>query len=207
MDDLPPPDSIDVNGELLVSAYCQGLFPMADDASGDIHWFRPDPRGIIPLEEFRVSRSLARRVRSGRFEISVDRCFERVIRECTRARSDDNGSWMTEQLLQAYCELHAHGLAHSLEAWRSGQLVGGVYGVHLGSAFFGESMFSRPDIGGTDASKVCLVHLVERLIFSGFTLLDTQYLNDHLLQFGCREVSAGVYHELLRAALNHPVKF
>lgn len=114
---------------------------------------------------------------------------------------------MTESLLQAYCQLHAHSLAHSVEAWREGQLVGGVYGVHLGSAFFGESMFSRPDIGGTDASKVCLVHLVERLIFKGFTLLDTQYLNDHLIQFGCREVTAGVYDELLRPALNHPVTF
>ena len=207
MDHLPPSETSEIDGELLVAAYCQGLFPMAADSSDAIHWFRPDPRGIIPLDEFRVSKSLARRVRSGRFEITVDRCFEQVMRECARARSEENGSWMTEPLLQAYCQLHAHGLAHSMEAWREGCLVGGIYGVHLGSAFFGESMFSRPDLGGTDASKVCLVHLVERLVFNGFTLLDTQYVNDHLLQFGCREVPEGVYDGLLRAALDRPVEF
>ena len=207
MDEIPRPDSPQVNGRLLIAAYCQGLFPMADDESGEIHWFQPDPRGVIPLDEFRVSGSLARRVRSGRFEITADRCFEQVMRECSRARSDENRSWMTDELMEAYCELHGLGAAHSIEAWREGRLVGGLYGVHLGTAFFGESMFSRPRIGGTDASKVCLVHLVERLRIGGFTLLDTQYLNEHLRQFGCREVSHEVYLGLLEQALTEVVAF
>jgi leucyl/phenylalanyl-tRNA--protein transferase len=179
---------------------------MADD-SGEVHWFQPDPRGIIPLDRFRVPASLSRRVRSGRFKITVDTCFEEVMRECSLARSEDNGSWMTEQLLGAYCDLHDRGAAHSLEAWRDGRLVGGVYGVHLGGAFFGESMFSRPKIGGTDASKVCLVHLVERLQARGFSLLDTQYVNEHLRQFGCVEIPGESYAELLRIALGESIEF
>ncbi|MEE2681356.1 MAG: leucyl/phenylalanyl-tRNA--protein transferase [Planctomycetota bacterium] len=207
MDDLPPPDSPEITADLLVEAYRCGVFPMADDASGEVFWFQPDPRGIIPLEGFTVARSLARRVRSGRFRITVDQCFEEVMRECSVPRSAENGSWMTEELLGAYCELHARGAAHSIEAWRDGRLVGGVYGVHLGAAFFGESMFSRPELGGTDASKVCLVHLVERLRARGFTLLDTQYVNDHLRQFGCREVTGRAYAGLLRAALGVATEF
>ena len=206
MDDLPPPDSPRITSDLLVSAYSQGIFPMADD-SGEVHWFQPDPRGIIPLDRFRVPASLSRRVRSGRFKITVDTCFEEVMRECSLARSEDNGSWMTEQLLGAYCDLHDRGAAHSLEAWRDGRLVGGVYGVHLGGAFFGESMFSRPKIGGTDASKVCLVHLVERLQARGFSLLDTQYVNEHLRQFGCVEIPGESYAELLRIALGESIEF
>ena len=206
MDDLPPPDSPRITSDLLVSAYSQGIFPMADD-SGEVHWFQPDPRGIIPLDRFRVPASLSRRVRSGRFKITVDTCFEEVMRECSLARSEDNGSWMTEQLLGAYCDLHDRGAAHSLEAWRDGRLVGGVYGVHLGGAFFGESMFSRPKIGGTDASKVCLVHLVERLQARGFSLLDTQYVNEHLRQFGCVEIPGDSYAELLRIALGESIEF
>lgn len=207
MDDLPPPDSPRITSDLLVSAYSQGIFPMADDESGEVHWFQPDPRGIIPLDRFRVPASLSRRVRSGRFKITIDTCFEEVMRECSLARSEENGSWMTEQLLGAYCDLHDRGAAHSLEAWRDGRLVGGVYGVHLGGAFFGESMFSRPKIGGTDASKVCLVHLVERLQARGFSLLDTQYVNEHLRQFGCVEIPGESYAELLRIALGESIEF
>ena len=207
MDDVPPPDSPEITADLLVTAYRRGFFPMADDQSGEVYWFQPDPRGIIPLDEFRVPASLRRRVRSGRFKITLNTCFEEVMRECSQPRSADNGSWMTEELLGAYCDLHARGAAHSLEAWREGRLVGGVYGVHLGGAFFGESMFSRPKIGGTDASKVCLVHLIDRLRSHGFSLLDTQYVNDHLRQFGCREVSEVLYRELLQTALGQTADF
>ena len=206
MDDLPPPDSPRITSDLLVSAYSQGIFPMADD-SGEVHWFQPDPRGIIPLDRFRVPASLSRRVRSGRFKITVDTCFEEVMRECSLARSEDNGSWMTEQLLGAYCDLHDRGAAHSLEAWRDGRLVGGVYGVHLGGAFFGESMFSRPKIGGTDASKVCLVHLVERLRDSGFLLLDTQLVNDHIARLGGIEVDSAEYDRRLIEAVARTSEF
>ena len=180
---------------------------MADDDSGEVYWFQPDPRGIIPLDEFRIPSSLGRRVRSGRFRITIDHCFERVMRECSVPRSAENGTWMTEELLAAYCDLHRRGAAHSIEAWRDDRLVGGVYGVHLGSAFFGESMFSRPEIGGTDASKVCLVHLVDRLRTHGFTLLDTQYVNEHLRQFGCREIPGSLYAHLLDSALDRAVAF
>ena len=207
MDDIPSPDSPQITGDLLIAAYRRGFFPMADGESQEVYWYQPDPRGIIPLDQFRVPESLGRRVRSGRFKVTVDACFEQTMRECSKARSDENGSWMTDRLLAAYCDLHDRGAAHSLEAWRAGHLVGGLYGVHLGGAFFGESMFSRPAIGGTDASKVCLVHLVERLRDRGFSLLDTQYINEHLKQFGCLEVSAGRYARMLETALAEPVPF
>jgi leucyl/phenylalanyl-tRNA--protein transferase len=199
------PDQID--GDLLLHAYINGIFPMADPEVGVVEWFRPDPRGILPLDCFHVPKSLNRRVRSGRFEISVNRDFEGVIRACSLPRSAENGSWMVEPMLQAYLELHERGFAHSLEAWRDGDLVGGLYGVHIGGAFFGESMFSRPGAGGTDASKVCLVHLVERLRHNDFLLLDTQFVNDHLEQFGCMEISAEDYDARLLQAIRTPCGF
>lgn len=200
-----PPEA--VNGDLLLHAYRNGIFPMADPELGVLEWFRPDPRGILPLDALHVPRSLDRRVRSGRFTISCDTCFEEVMRSCAVPRSVENGSWMIEPLLQAYLELFERGFAHSLEAWRDDELVGGLYGVHIGGAFFGESMFSRPDAGGTDASKVCLVHLVERLRTNEFTLLDTQFVNEHLLQFGCIEVPAAEYDLMLARAIGLPCTF
>lgn len=194
-------------GDLLLHAYVNGIFPMADPETGVIEWFRPDPRGILPLDGVHVPRSLDRRVRSGRFTITADTEFETVVRACALPRSVENGSWMIEDLLQAYLELFERGFAHSLEAWRDGELVGGLYGVHVGGAFFGESMFSRPDAGGTDASKVCLVHLVQRLRHNGFTLLDTQFVNDHLEQFGCMEISAEDYDARLLQAIRTPCGF
>ena len=180
---------------------------MADPDSGDIEWFRPDPRGVLPLDGLHVPRSLGRRVRSGRFQVAINRSFEEVVRLCTAPRSFENGSWMVEDLLQAYLELHERGFAHSVEAWRENRLVGGLYGVQIGAAFFGESMFSRPEIGGTDASKVCLVHLVERMRERGFTLLDTQFVNDHLRRFGCIEISASEYDRRLAEAIRSPRTF
>ena len=194
------PDTL--NGDLLLHAYRNGIFPMADPELGVIEWYRPDSRGVLPLDAFHVPRSLDRRVRSGRFKITTDTCFEDVMRSCAVPRSLENGSWMIEPLMHAYLELFERGFAHSVEAWREGALVGGLYGVHIGRAFFGESMFSRPGAGGTDASKVCLVHLVERLRENGFSLLDTQFVNEHLLQFGCTEIDAATYDAMLEQAID-----
>jgi len=188
--------------EMLLWAYRQGIFPMADPWTGRIDWFCPDPRGVIPLEAFHVPRSLARVVRSGRFEIKVDSAFQSVMRACAERRSPENPSWIDERLIGAYTALHERGHAHSVEAWRRGRLVGGLYGVHIGAAFFGESMFSRPAKGGSNASKVCLVHLVERLCGGGCTLLDTQFWNPHLDQFGCIEISRDEYLARLSQAVS-----
>jgi len=197
----------DLDGDLLLKAYVNGIFPMADPEIGVVEWFKPSLRGILPLDELKVSASLARRVRSGRFKITVDQCFERVMRECAVPRSAENGSWMVEPLLVAYLELYERGFAHSIEAWRDGVLVGGLYGVHIGSAFFGESMFSRPALGGTDASKVCLVHLVERLRDSGFLLLDTQLVNDHIARLGGIEIDSAEYDRRLIKAVARTSEF
>ncbi|MFQ5699210.1 MAG: leucyl/phenylalanyl-tRNA--protein transferase [Myxococcota bacterium] len=191
--------------ELLVACYCQGIFPMVDPDTGRVEYYSPDPRGILPLDRLHVSHSLARRVRSGRFEIRSDSCFERVMRECAAPRADRAQSWMNEPLLRAYVDLHHLGAAHSVEAWREGVLVGGLYGVHLGAAFFGESMFHRPELEGTDASKVCLVALVERLRECGFELLDTQFTTPHLERLGAIEVPRSGYLERLARALARPV--
>ena len=184
--------------DLLVSAYASGWFPMAV-GEGDIRWFSPDPRGVIPLDTFHVSRRLARVVRRGDFEIAVDRRFEDVIRACALAERDaeDAGTWIDDEILQSYCALHEAGFAHSVEVWQNGRLAGGLYGVALGGAFFGESMFHHV----TDASKVALVILVERLRTRGFTLLDTQWTTEHLEQFGAIEIPRARYLRLLSESL------
>jgi leucyl/phenylalanyl-tRNA--protein transferase len=181
--------------DLLVSAYSSGWFPMAVEP-GEIRWYSPDPRGIIPLEGFHASRRLSRLVRQGRFAVRVDTDFPAVIRACA-ARQDEEGTWIDEEILESYCALHERGLAHSIETWQDDELVGGLYGVALGGAFFGESMFHN----ATDASKVALVALVERLRERGYVLLDTQWLTDHLAQFGAVEISRRRYLRLLDAAL------
>jgi leucyl/phenylalanyl-tRNA--protein transferase len=181
--------------DLLVSAYSSGWFPMAIEP-GEIRWYSPDPRGIIPLEGFHASRRLSRLVRQGRFAVRVDTDFPAVIRACA-ARQDEEGTWIDEEILESYCALHERGLAHSIETWQGDELVGGLYGVALGGAFFGESMFHN----ATDASKVALVALVERLRERGYVLLDTQWLTDHLAQFGAVEIPRRRYLRLLDAAL------
>ena len=186
---------------MLVAAYSRGIFPMVDTASGRVEWYSPDPRGVIPLAVFHASKSLGRVVRGGRFAIRTDTCFEQVMRLCAEARPGREGSWIDERLVQAYVGLHDDGAAHSIEAWRDGELVGGLYGVHLGAAFFGESMFSLPKRGGTDASKVCLVRLVDLLRERDFALLDTQFWNEHLDQFGCEEIPREQYLRELATAL------
>lgn len=186
--------------ELVLMAYARGIFPMGDSGSDAIHWFSPDPRGILPLEEFRVSRSLARVVRQSRFEIRVNTAFDQVIRACSEPRSIENGQWITPRLRAVYEELARRGFAHSVEAWRDGKLAGGLYGLCLGATFFGESMFTAPEPFARDASKVCLVHLIKRLRAGSFTLLDIQFVNPHLRQFGAIEIPREQYLERLHVA-------
>lgn len=189
-----------IDTALLIRAYSAGVFPMALD-DGQIGWFSPDPRGILPLETFRVPSRLARVIRQGRFEITVDREFAAVMRHC--AERPDDGTWISDEILASYIALHERGLAHSVETWQAGKLVGGLYGVHLGGAFFGESMFHRV----TDASKVALAALVERLQARGFTLLDIQWVTPHLSRFGAVEVPRREYLQRLQEALRRDCSF
>ena len=189
--------------DLLLSAYANGWFPMAV-GEGEIRWFSPDPRGIFPLDAFHVPRRLARVIRSGVFTIHVNRSFDDVIRACALAdRDDEGGTWIDQEIYDSYCALHRAGFAHSVEAWYEGRLAGGLYGVALGGAFFGESMFHVV----TDASKVALAALVDRLRARGFTLLDTQWTTEHLEQFGAIEVPRRRYLELLADAIEQDCRF
>jgi leucyl/phenylalanyl-tRNA---protein transferase len=190
-----------IAADALLSAYASGWFPMAV-APGEIRWYSPDPRGIIPLDTFHVSRRLARTLRSRRFAIRVDTDFRSVISACA-AREDAEGNWIDREILESYCALHADGFAHSVEAWQDGTLVGGLYGVALKGAFFGESMFHHVD----DASKAALAALVERLRGRGYALLDTQWVTDHLLQFGALEVPRRRYLRMLDDALKVETDF
>lgn len=185
--------------DFLVVAYRSGYFPMADSRTGSISWYSPDPRAIIPLDTFRISRSLRRVVEKGVFDVRVDTSFAEVIRACSQR--DD--TWISDEIIFAYSALHERGLAHCVEAWRESDLVGGLYGVAIGGAFFGESMFSRVN----NASKVALVHLVDRLKARGFMLLDTQFMNPHLKQFGACEISRTEYLSKLRSALDMDAEF
>ena len=193
-----------IPSELLVSAYTSGWFPMAVD-DGEIRWYSPDPRGIIPLESFRVPSRLARVIRAGTFQIELNRAFDTVIRACaeTDRRDGDPGTWIDRDIIDSSVELHRLGFAHSVEAWQDGRLAGGLYGVALGGAFFGESMFHSQ----TNASKVALAALVEHLRARGFRLLDIQWLTPHLEQFGAVEIPRPVYLELLADAIAVEVAF
>lgn len=190
--------------ELLLDAYRNGVFPMAEpDPDQTIYWYAPDPRAILPLDEFHVPDTLARLVRKNRFEVAADRAFEEVMRACAAPRPGRMETWISEELIEAYGALHRLGYAHSVECWRAGELRGGLYGVALGGAFFGESMFHRE----TDASKVALVHLVDRLRAGGFQLLDVQFSTSHLARFGVIEVSRREYERRLRKALAAPARW
>jgi len=183
---------------MLLKAYRLGLFPMAEGRdSTTLYWLDPRRRGIIPLERFRVSRRLGRTVRQGKFEVAVDRDFGAVIAACAEPRSEDGDSWINSDILRLYGELFEQGAAHSVECRLNGQLAGGLYGVSLGGVFFGESMFSRI----RDASKVALVHLAARLQLGGYSLLDTQFMTDHLATFGAVEVARADYRRRLDVAL------
>ncbi|HMN97111.1 MAG TPA: leucyl/phenylalanyl-tRNA--protein transferase [Phycisphaerales bacterium] len=195
------PDDQRPDARVLLGAYSMGIFPMADRGARRIDWYRPDPRGILPLDGLRVPRSLRRVVDSGRFEIRFDCNPMEVLRACAGTRGPDNPGWMSERLAAAYAELSALGFLHSVESWSDGRLVGGLYGVAIGGAFFGESMFVRPELGGRDASKVALVHLVERLRTRGFALLDTQVVTPHMGRLGAVEIGARDYDALLAKAI------
>ncbi len=166
---------------------------------GEIAWFSPDPRGVLPLNRFRIPHGLARALKKERFEVRFNSAFERVMRACAQREE----TWIDNEILASYCELHRLGFAHSVETWRDGRLAGGLYGVALGGAFFGESMFHRE----TDASKVALCALVERLRTRGFKLLDIQWVTPHLATFGAVEIARKIYLRQLRAALLQPCDF
>ena len=186
--DAPPP----VTPELLLHAYCAGIFPMSD-GSGDIYWVEPTERGIIPLDGFHISRSLRRAILKEDYRITVNGDFAGVLRGC----ADREETWISPEIASLYRMLHHMGYAHSLEVRRDGALIGGVYGVALGAAFFGESMFSRR----SNASKIALAYLVDRLRAGGFALLDTQFITAHLKRLGAVEISRESYRALLERAL------
>jgi leucyl/phenylalanyl-tRNA---protein transferase len=186
--------------QMLLAAYAQGLFPMAerrDDPT--LYWVSPQMRGILPLDRFHLPRRLARTIRSGRFSVSFDRAFGAVMEECASPRPGREQSWINSEITRLYGALAASGHAHSVECWRDGKLAGGLYGVKLGAAFFGESMFAAE----RDASKVALACLVEALRRGGFQLLDTQFLTPHLAGFGAIEIAQQDYLGLLRDAIRH----
>lgn len=189
---------------LLLKAYAAGIFPMADGRDApDVYWVEPRKRGILPLDGFKLSRSLTKTLRSGRFETTADQAFMDVVRLCAEQADDRPSTWINHQIEASVMLLHAGGRAHSVETWEAGRLVGGLYGVKLGRAFFGESMFSR----ATDSSKVALAHLVARLRHGGFVLLDTQFTTAHLLSFGVEEILREEFHRRLTAALEVDAQF
>jgi leucyl/phenylalanyl-tRNA--protein transferase len=190
--------SIDITAEVLLKAYAAGIFPMAEDADDPtLFWVEPRERGIIPLDRFHVPKRLARTVRSDTFEIRVDYDFDAVIAGCAEPGFDRQKTWISGRIRQLYGELFDLGHCHTVEVYDRGRLVGGLYGVRLGGAFFGESMFYK----ARDASKVALVHLVARLRKGGFTLLDTQFVTEHLAHFGAVEVPRREYKLMLRTAI------
>ncbi|EJZ21350.1 leucyl/phenylalanyl-tRNA--protein transferase [Rhizobium sp. Pop5] len=190
-----------ITPEILLRAYSIGLFPMAESADDpEIFWVEPELRGVLPLDDFHISKSLAKTVRRKPFEIRFDHAFDAVIAACAEETSGRPSTWINTTIRSLYSTLFDMGHAHTVEAWDGDELVGGLYGVSLGSAFFGESMFSRR----TDASKICLVHLVGRLRKSGFTLLDTQFTTEHLKTFGAIDVPKADYAVMLAAAMESP---
>ena len=195
-------DGFDVQD--LIACYRQGVFPMAD-AREDQRIFLIDPelRGILPLERFHIPRRLARTLRANTYTVKVDTAFEQVVEACAAARPERPETWINKPIQQLYCELYRVGVAHSVESWLDGELVGGLYGVALGGAFFGESMFST----ARDASKVALAHLAARLIVGGFRLLDAQFMTEHLAQFGAREIGRDEYRRRLALALKVDADF
>jgi len=191
----------EITPQVLLRAYACGIFPMAESADDPtLFWVEPEIRGVIPLDGFRISSRLARTVRSDVFTIKVNTAFKAVIAGCAAPQEGREDTWINKRIHDLYCGLHALGHCHSVEAWHGDELVGGLYGVSLGRAFFGESMFYR----ARDASKVALVHLVARLIAGGFELLDTQYVTTHLKSFGALEIPRRRYTALLDKALVGP---
>ncbi len=190
--------------DLLLRAYAIGIFPMAESrVDPELHWIDPDMRGILPLDGFHLPRKLRAKIRRGDFDVRCDTAFHEVIQGCAEPAENRPDTWINPVIEQLYNELYEMGFAHSVECWRDGELVGGLYGVSLGAAFFGESMFSR----ATDASKVALAHLVLRLRKGGFLLLDTQFTTPHLSRFGVYEIPREDYRRLLTKAVSGQAEF
>jgi leucyl/phenylalanyl-tRNA--protein transferase len=190
----------EITPDILLRAYAMGIFPMSDGRDDpEIHWVDPRRRGILPLDQFHLSRSLAKCIRAGRYRVTVDTGFDAVVEGC----AERGETWISRRIQRLYLQLHTLGFAHSIEVWDGEALVGGVYGVTLGAAFFGESMFSRQ----TDASKVALAHAVHRLRAGGFRLFDTQFLTPHLASLGGKEIPRAEYHRLLAEALDARADF
>ncbi len=194
----------EITPQVLLKAYACGIFPMAESADDPgLFWVEPELRGVIPLDEFHIPRSLKKTLARRPFEIRIDHDFEAVIDACAASTQERPKTWINRRIRKLYCDLHAIGHCHSVECWADGELVGGLYGVRLGAAFFGESMFSRR----TDASKVALVHLVERLKAGGFELLDTQFTTEHLTRFGAVDVPRRKYSKMLEQAVSGDADF
>lgn len=193
-----------ITPQILLKAYAAGIFPMAESAEDSaLYWIEPELRGVIPLDRFHVPRSLAKLVRRQPFEIRIDSDFAGVIDGCAAPSPGRRSTWINGRIRALYGQLHRMGFCHTVECWREGRLVGGLYGVRIGAAFFGESMFSR----ARDASKVALVHLVARLNAGRFRLLDAQFVTEHLQRFGCEEVARPTYHVRLERALSAEADF
>jgi leucyl/phenylalanyl-tRNA--protein transferase len=189
---------VPIDLDLLLQAYGNGIFPMSDARDDpDTFWIEPEFRAVMPLDGFRLSKSLAKTIRQDRFVVTADTAFAQVIATCAESQADRRDTWINPDIEEAFCRLHQQGRAHSIECWSEGRLVGGLYGLALGRAFFGESMFSRE----TDASKVALAWLVARLRLGGFELLDCQFMTDHLASLGAVEMTQVAYLKLLKAAL------
>lgn len=196
--------SIELTSALMLRAYRHGLFPMAETRdSSRLYWLDPEQRGVLPLETFRIPRRLGRTVLSGPYDVTADADFAAVIAGCATPAPGRDETWINPQIEHLFTQLHAEGHAHSVETWLNGELVGGLYGVAIGGAFFGESMFSI----ARDASKVALAHLVARLRLGGFTLLDTQFVTTHLTQFGAMEIPRAEYRVLLEIAVQQSARW
>jgi leucyl/phenylalanyl-tRNA--protein transferase len=193
-----------ITPQILLKAYAAGIFPMAESAEDNaLYWVEPEERGIFPLDGLHISRSLRKRIRQRRFDIRIDTAFNDVIDACAEKMPDRKTTWINQRIRSLYGQLYKMGCCHSVECWRQNKLVGGLYGVRIGGAFFGESMFSRE----TDASKVALVHLVARLKAGGFHLLDAQFTTPHLETLGARTISRTDYHVLLERAIDDDAEF
>ncbi len=189
--------------EQLLYGYVNGLFPMAEGRKGRVYWYSPDPRAIIPLDTYKPQRSLRPVLNRGEFDIRFNEAFEAVMRHCAAPRRDDANTWISAEIIAAYTELHQRGFAHSVEAYYGGELAGGLYGVAIGGAFFGESMFYLR----ANASKVAFHHLVERLRERQFLLLDSQFMNDNVHRYGAIDIPRDTYLELLGQAIRQPTSF
>ena len=190
--------------ETIIKAYTLGVFPMAESrTAANIHFYEPDMRGILPLDPPHVPRKLLKLVRQKPYHVSIDLDFKAVIEACAAPSVTRDDSWINDEIISLYCTLHKMGFAHSVEVWEEHTLIGGLYGVRLGQAFFGESMFSRR----SNASKIALTHLMARLYHAGFHLIDAQFSNDHLLQFGLQEIPKELFKKKLAIALSKHSKF